>query len=465
MDGEAQLLFVAIAVVALVASLAYWRQATVAALLLLLFEGALRKWLLPEAQAQLYLAKDVLLLGAYAGFFARKGLVLPVPQARPFVVLLAMAVAYGTVQLLNPSLPSLALGAVGWRSYFFYAPLAFLVPHLFASPGDLYRALRRFALLALPLAVLGIVQFYSPADSMINANVQHEPGSGGGAVGFALIRVRVGGTFSFVSGYSAYLLVASLLIGALLAAESWRVRGNVLLYASLAATTAAMFATGSRGPVYLLVAALALYTLLAAASGDLSLRGALRACLAAIVLAAALWYFLPEPGQAFYARAAGGDDALWRLASPFVEPFAILEQAGAVGFGIGTAHQSAPFLMGSAHSWWTHGILAEAEAARVMLELGVLGFALVFLLRLGLALWALRAALSLKSRAARSVAIFIALYLCAQAFGAVIFNPTANVLYWFAAGVLFALCRFEARGRMETAQRRAVRALRLHRSA
>jgi hypothetical protein len=464
MESEAQLLLIAVALGALAASVAYWRQATVAALLLVLFEGALRKWLLPEAQAQLYLAKDVLLLGAYAGFFARKGLSLPVRQAQPFALLLAMATAYGTLQLLNPSLPSLALGAVGWRSYFFYVPLVFLLPQLYASADDLHRALRRFALLALPLAALGVVQFYSPTDSIINANVEHEPGTGA-VVGFAFNRVRVGGTFSFVSGYSAYLLAAALLLAALLAAGSWRVRGNALVYVSLATTIAALFATGSRGPVYLLVAAAALYALLAAATGDLSLRGALRACLAALVFAGVLWNFLPEPGQAFYSRAAGGDDTLWRLASPFVEPFAILEQAGPVGFGIGAAHQSAQFLMGSAHSWWTQGILAEAEAARVMLELGILGFMLVFTLRVWLAVWALRVALSLKSRAARSLALFIALYLCAQAFGAVIFNPTANVFYWVAAGVLFAVCRFEARGRFGPTQRHAISGLPLQRSA
>lgn len=465
MEFELQLVLIVSAVFAVAISITYWRQATIAAMLLLVFEGALRKWALPEAQAQLYLAKDVLLLGAYVGFIASRGIAVPVRQARSLLVLLAMTVVWGTLQLANPALPSATLGLIGWRSYFFYAPLIFLVPQLFASSDELYQALRRYALLAVPLASLGIVQFYSPIDSFINAYVEHEAGVST-IVGFAGgNRVRVGGTFSFISGYASYLLVAALLIVALLAASAWRLRRNVMLYGALALTIAAMFATGSRGPVYLLIAIVAGYALAAGASGDLSFNAALRACLGGAFLAAALWYFLPEPAEAFYSRAAGSDDTLSRFVSPVIEPFLILERAGPAGFGIGAAHQSAAFLVGSAYPWWTDGIAAEAETSRVMLELGILGFALVFLFRVWVALWALRAALRLKSRPARSIALLLALYLAAQVFGAVIFNPTMNLLYWFAIGLMFAICRFEAREALAAGTQRFMPALRFHRSA
>lgn len=445
MELEVQLVLILGAAFTVALSVAYWRQATLAAMLLLVLEGALRKWVLPDAQAYLYLAKDLFLLGAYVGFLATKGIAAPVPQARPLLLLLALAAAYGTLELLNPALPSLALAAVGWRSYFFYAPLLFLVPHLFRSLDELYRALRRFALFAAPIAALGVVQFYSPMDSAINANVQHEPGAGG-LVSFGdLNRVRVAGTFAFVSGFASYLLAMGLLVGGLLAATAWRLRSNVALYGALALAIAAMLATGSRAPVYSVIAAAAAYAVAAAAMKDLSFNAVVRACLGAAVLAAAVGYFFPEPAGAFYSRATGSSDAWSRLTSPFIEPFAILEHAGPAGFGIGAAHQSAAFLVGSAYPWWTNGIVAEAETSRVMVELGIVGFMLVFLLRVAIAVVALRAALGLKSRPARSLALFLALYVALHVFGAVIFNPTANVLYWFALGLLFAICRFEAR--------------------
>ena len=46
-----------------------WRLAVQLAMVLLVFEGAIRKWLAPGAQDLVYFAKDVLLLGVYVGFF------------------------------------------------------------------------------------------------------------------------------------------------------------------------------------------------------------------------------------------------------------------------------------------------------------------------------------------------------------------------------------------------------------
>ena len=258
-------------------------------------------------------------------------------------------------------------------------------------------------------------------------------------------RARVAGSFAFVSGFGAYLTAIGLLVGALLAGRNWRFRGNVSLYVGLVLIVAAMFATGSRGPVYSLIAAAAVYTVFAAAAGDISIGAAVRACIGAAILFAAVSNFLPEPAESFRQRAEGSDDALERMISPLIEPFMILGEAGLAGFGIGSAHQSASFVVGSEYPWWTKGMVAEAETSRVMLELGVLGFFLVYLFRIAIALSALRAGFTLRSPAARSLAMMLALFLGIQIFGAVIFNPTMNLLYWFAVGMLFALYRFDER--------------------
>jgi hypothetical protein len=161
----------------------------------------------------------------------------------------------------------------------------------------------------------------------------------------------------------------------------------------------------------------------------------------------------------------GAEDTLERLVSPFVEPFAILGEAGLAGFGIGAAHQSGAFLTGSDYPWWTRGIVAEAESSRVMLELGILGFFFVYLFRIWIALSALRAAFVLKTRSARSLALVLALFLGIQVLGAVIFNPTMNVLYWFAVGMLFALYRYEARDAWLARNPQVIPAMRLPRGA
>jgi hypothetical protein len=458
MQVELQLSMVLAAVLAAGVSAAYWRQAVLAAMVLLVFEGALRKWALPEAQAALYLAKDVILLGAYVGFGMARGYAAPVAPARPFIMLLAMSATYGAIEMLNPALPSLTLAAVGWRSYFFYVPLLFVVPQLFDTLDDLDRALRRYALIALPVAALGIVQFYSPIDSELNTLVQHDPSDRATSMAFGQYfnRARVAGTFAYVSGFGAYLMAVAFLILALQAGRAWRFRGNVLLHAGLLVIVAALFATGSRAPVYMLVVAVAAYSLLTALAGDLSAGAAFRTCVGALILAAGIWTFLPEPAGAFQNRAFSADDTYSRIVAPLVEPFDILEEAGPAGFGIGAAHQSAAYLVDSGYPWWTKGIVAESETSRVMLELGIPGFTLVFLFRIAIALFALRAAFLLRSRRARSIALVLALFLGFQVIGSVIFNPTMNVLYWFAVGMLFALHRYEARDAQRVRVRRLI---------
>lgn len=462
MQVELQLSMALVAILAAGFSAAYWRRAVLVAMVLLVFEGALRKWALPEAQAALYLAKDVILLGAYVGFGMAKGFAAPVPSARPFIMLLAMAAAYGAIEMLNPALPSLTLAAVGWRSYFLYVPLLFVVPQLFDSLDDLDRALRRYALIALPVAALGIVQFYSPIDSELNVLVQHDPSDHGTAAAFGKYfnRARVAGTFAYVSGFGAYLIAVAFLILALEAGRGWRLRGNVLLHAGLLLIIAALFATGSRAPVYMLIVAVAIYSAVTALAGDLSASAAFRACIGALILAVGIWTLLPEPAGAFQTRVVGSGDTFSRIAAPLIEPFDILEEAGPAGFGIGAAHQSAAYLVGTSYPWWTKGIVAESETSRVMLELGIPGFTLVFLFRIAIALFALRSAFLLKSRRARSIALVLALFLGFQVVGSVIFNPTMNVLYWFAVGMLFALHRYEMRDALRVGQRRAIAVMR-----
>jgi hypothetical protein len=452
MEGEVQVLLALSAILAVGVCAVFWKQATLGAMLLLVLEGALRKWVWPEGQAVLYLVKDVVLLGAYLGFAARRVRPVRIPHSKPLFALVAVTALYGTAQVFNPALPTILLGLVGWKAYFFYVPLVFLVPHLFASLEELELALRRFAYLAIAAALLGLLQFYSPADSLININVQHEQG-GGAAIGFGSIdRVRVAGPFSFISGFTAYLLAMALAIGACLAASRWRFKGNAALYAGIALVVAAMFATGSRGPILSFAIAAILYVAFSSAIGDLSTAGAVKAGIAAVALAMVVAYFLPEPAEAFRSRAAAADeDVLERAFGPLVEPFKIMEETGVMGFGIGAAHQSGPYLAGTPFRWWTDGLVAEAETSRVTIETGFLGLTLVFLFRIGIALAALGASLRFRRRQARVLALAIALFLGLQIMGAVIFNPTMNLLYWFAIGMLFALHRFEARSAQQAA--------------
>ena len=197
----------------------------------LIFEGAIRKWLFPSSQDLVYFAKDVLfLLGAYAGFLRdRRQLPLQPPAVPAAHGRAGARVLLGLLQVFNPTLPNLLVGVLGFKAYFFYVPL------LFVAAGGLPR--RRGP---------------RPLPATLRAD-RHPGGAAGGrpvlqprgqrpqhlradrnedayvATFGSSNYVRVTATFSFITGYTAYLLaMAILLLLTLLATGRWRFRGNLL---------------------------------------------------------------------------------------------------------------------------------------------------------------------------------------------------------------------------------------------
>src|SRR5258707_5555128 len=85
-----------------------WRQAVQVTMVLLIVEGALRKWFFPSSQDLVYFTKDVVLLGAYVGFFRdRTRQQFKPPPLALVKILLAASVLVGLIQVFNPNLPNL----------------------------------------------------------------------------------------------------------------------------------------------------------------------------------------------------------------------------------------------------------------------------------------------------------------------------------------------------------------------
>src|SRR5438093_6178900 len=145
------------------------REAIPAALLLAVFEGAVRKWAFPDYGQLIYLAKDILLLGAYAGFFLPRILRhQPLALRHPVTMPLLLFGIVAVFELANPSLPNFAIGLFGLKAYLVYAPLLYLVPYAFRETDELRRFLMAFVLLAFVPLTRGIVQFWAPPDSVLN---------------------------------------------------------------------------------------------------------------------------------------------------------------------------------------------------------------------------------------------------------------------------------------------------------
>jgi hypothetical protein len=143
--------------------------------LLLIFEGAVRKWMFPSLGQVLFFVRDPFVLAAYViafrhGFFPRGNGFLLAGMAFGLLAVLLVG-----VQILSPAASSggAMLAAYGWRNYFFYIPLAFVIGEAFQR-ADKERLVRWTLILAIPTGLLAFLQFMSPLDSPINV------GFGGG---------------------------------------------------------------------------------------------------------------------------------------------------------------------------------------------------------------------------------------------------------------------------------------------
>lgn len=159
---------------------------------LIIFEGALRKWILPGLSTPLLVIRDPIAIAAVM-------LGLPYLTKRPWSGWLWWTWGVGGIGFFLALIaghrdPITAL--FGARIWFFHFPMIFLYPAVFDS-GDVWRFIRATALVALPMTVLIVLQYSLPQSHFLNLAPGGEEGVGfSGALG----RFRPPGTFSFTSG-------------------------------------------------------------------------------------------------------------------------------------------------------------------------------------------------------------------------------------------------------------------------
>jgi hypothetical protein len=99
--------------------------------------------------------------------------------------------------------------------------------------------------------------------------------------------------------------------------------------------------------------------------------------------------------------------------------------------------------MGTATYWWLDGNVFEVETARVLQELGLLGFVLIYLTRVWLVAQSMRLAMRFRTPLYSAMSGVIALFFIQSLYLFVVNNPTAGIYYWFSAGLVFAMYRLE----------------------
>jgi hypothetical protein len=166
-----------------------------------------------------------------------------------------------------------------------------------------------------------------------------------------------------------------------------------------------------------------------------------------ILGAAAIWilaqFLAADAFDAYAYRVGQANDTMSRLLAPLVQTWGALFVSGPIGTGIGSSSSGALGIMGTNVLWWLD-TLFELESARVLQETGIVGFILVYAVRV----WLLVKAISLSGRFRNPLYVGLGgvtacLFLQNLLLGFVINNATVGIYHWFAAGLLFAMYRLE----------------------
>lgn len=403
--------------------------------ILIVLQGAFRKWWLPSLSTPLYVAKDIALLGALTLFATHGRLRLPFPIRRtalPWVWgLFALTVI---AQCFNFNFPSLLGSAVGARGYLLYMVLLILMP---AAMEHVQRPERWVTVVSLgvviPVLTLGIYQYYQPTTAWINQYVSEDQTLA--AVGG---RPRIVGTFSYIGGMAAFLTfsifwgLAMTLTGFLRDHRLYKALGACVLL--LALIVAPM--NGSRSVVLgaLVPLPFTFYALLKGRRGSKAVVG-----LSLLVLVGG--YAIGQSGWAsegwstLEQRATTASDRDTRITTMLTDPIRKVPVGGLFGYGTGSTHQGAGALAPGGVIQ-IPGVYYEGEFGRVIIELGVIGGGLYFLLKVMIAWFAWRAL----RRAKTSWHTFLATLCFSTVFlqiaiGPIVFHHVNGSIYWMCAGV------------------------------
>ena len=344
---------------------------------MLIFEGVLRKWVLPQYSNVLLIIRDPLVLVIY--FFALARGVFPFNK---YVLVTGMLTFFTFVFSLLGENVNLVVMLFGLKANFLHLPLVFLIPSVF-DQRDVVRMGRWILFLSIPMAFLMVLQFNADPNDFLN----YGPGASPGAQLEATMgKIRPPGFFSFITGAAQFLalLSAFLLYGFLQKATYNRllliISGICIVLCT--AVSSSRLVLGSIGLVMMTLGLLYLFN-------RRITRGLIRMIIpVGIILLIATNLDIYQEGRIVFSsrleltgdleRSFTEKAANWsqRVFGDIAGGFKAAKEAPILGHGLGIGTNVGAKVLRGRLSF----LLAEGEWARVILEIGpIFGFAYMFL--------------------------------------------------------------------------------------
>jgi hypothetical protein len=412
-----------------------WRRAVYAALIVALFEGAIRKWLVPQASELVYFLKDIILLGVYLKFF-----MFPDPDIRAWKVRISgtmiaiVCIGLTIFGVLNPNVGSIVLAIYGLKIYLWYVPLCVIIPLLFRNEQEMTRLLFRYSLICIPICLLGAAQFIAGPGSPLNvyaptsfAQMEQISTFGAGAEN----TVRITGTFSYISGHAVFVQFFFILSLALLTGIQDK-RRWVLLLGNLPLLVANGMMAGSRGAVFSLLIVGAVVGAVSSMTKGVKGRSAMPYLLiGAVLIVFGMNVFFQKAYQAFETRRKTAEDTtIGRMMHPVTSVGEAAKEVGFMGYGIGLSHPASAAMRAALKvpAPKKRCPVYDAETGQVLAELGWLGFLLWYAFRIMIVYHCWEAFRRAPPSVFRSLALGFFMYNLLLLPGSFILNHTANIL-------------------------------------
>lgn len=161
-------------------------------LILLIFEGALRKWVLPGLSDAILIIRDPVAI-----FILYYAISNDIKFSNTYIYSILIITFFCFVFALVFGHKNLIVAIYGCRLTLLHFPVAFLVAKIFTR-DDILRVGKFIMYLSIPMTILVALQFYSPQSAWVNRGVGGNT-EGAGFTGSGDF-FRPPGTFSFTSG-------------------------------------------------------------------------------------------------------------------------------------------------------------------------------------------------------------------------------------------------------------------------
>ncbi|MBS0430339.1 MAG: hypothetical protein JSR41_23885 [Proteobacteria bacterium] len=364
----------------------------VAVLLIVVLEGALRKWVSSSLTLPLVLLRD--LLAIYTVWYAirRGALSFSRLPAQLLLVWSGLLITWGLVQIVvNQSSPEvLLIGLRFWLLYLWFGYAAAIS----MTALDYRRSIQVVLVLLILMTPLVVLQQRSPPGALINLQLDTDERDI-----FVVVAgiVRPTGTFSFTLGYTTFLALALPAAFAYprLAPRSGSTR---LLFAlAFASLLVGTILSGSRAAIILYGVMLGGYLLgsMWFSRGATKLYALAGLVLSGLLLAGASLVFgdAVEATQQRFEAASEAENLGERITAIFAGEPETYNRMTWLGHGLGSGSNLAGYFQTGERSF----LLAETESARTLLEGGLMG-AMFILAKLAIALVGLLAAWRVAAR-------------------------------------------------------------------